>query len=1039
MSMKKHLFLFLHFIAVALSVMAQQTDRIVVTGRVTDSSGEPLTAVLVNVDGTDNVVYTDIDGKYAINTPTEGTLTFAQVGYVKQKHPVKGRRTMDITMMETEATKMEELVVVGYSRVERRDLTGSVSSAKLPEVKPFLSFDQMLAGQAAGVFVSGSSGALGSANLLTIRGISSILGDNNPLYVIDGVPMYGTDRQANSSSTTGGMIDAISMGGNQVGGGSLNYNSEVLDGIFERNPLASINPEDIESIEILKDAFATAIYGSRGTAGVVLITTKKGSREKTQVNVSYNLSVESPIGKHLLLNGPEYAMIYSHFLPGQSFPTGHDTDWVSAVTRTAVSHNTAASVSGGTNKTNYFLSLAYNDNQSYIINNALKRYSARANLDTELHRDWKMGFSLSLSRINNNAVAAPAVYGAALIKAPNLPVVRKDNGDYHYGYLPNTKGSNAAYNPVAMAYINRESIGDIRTLGHVYLEFKPLSGVVFRTEAGTDLYHTLTSIRKGELPKEISTSNNQAQETVAQYYKFVLNNTLNVNKIIGSKHHLQGVLGQSYEYANEYTNSVAGNDFFSPHLTGVGAAREKRVISSGRQEWALFSAFTRLNWQYDRRYLLGFTWRIDGSSRFNKNNRYLSTPSIAAGWRLSEEDFVKRVLGRYVDEMKLRASLGWSSKDGNSSYYGAQAVYTLSPINYGGRNFLVMSQPGNRNLGWEKAVTLDVGLDLSLMKNRLELTLDYYRKKTVGMLFPSDLPLYTGYRKQQQNIADMMNEGIEAKLLWHNVRTSEFQWQSILNLSYNRNRILKLNFHGNQLEDLNSSTKYYAEGQPVAQFYLHRWEGVDPATGNPLWRYTDGTLSTVPPGANLKTAISERSVQGKAMPDVYGGLTNNIVYKRWELGFLFSFAVGGKLMNSTRAHLLTYSTDEVNNLSKSILTMWQLPGQQTDIPKLRHESIVGAYDYAAGIGSTRFLEDASYLRLKTLELAYNVSSEWLRKTRLLTRLRVYALMTNVFTLTPYTGIDPEVSAFGSSAIYAGYDNLTMPQTRSIQLGLRASF
>lgn len=1032
--MKRNLILYI-FLILMVPVMAQ-TKR-TITGTVNDESGEPVISALINIDGTTTAVYSDLNGNYSIQAEEGQTLVFSFLGYVKQTHKVGKSDVINVILKEDDNTRLSDVVVVGYSTVERRDLTGSVSSVKLPEEKPFLSIDQMLAGQAPGVLVSASSGALGSANMMTIRGISSIIGDNNPLYVIDGVPIYSTDRENNLTSTSGGSFQGASMTGGQVGGGSLAYNQEVVNS-FEKNPLMSLNPDDIESIEILKDAFSTAIYGSRGSAGVILITTKKGSREKTQVNVNYSMAIDNPIGKLDLLNGDEYAAIYSAYYPDGNFPTGYNTDWVDAVTRTAVSHNLSASVSGGTQKSNYFISMSYNNNESYIINNALERFSARANLDTQLSEKWKMGISTSISKVNNNSIAAPSIYSAALKKAPNLPIY-DENGDYHYGYSPNSKGDNGAYNPVAMARENQEGVKDIRVIGNAYLEFKPFSWMTLRSEIGTDISNSQAMIRKADIPVDLDeVVDNQATETTNMNYKVVINNTLNISKSFGYDHFLQGVIGQSYEYSNERVTGVRGQNFFSSELIGVGAAQDKSVMQAMRQKWALFSVFTRLNYQYKHRYMLGVTYRVDGSSRFNKDNRYLGTPSVSLGWRASEESFIKENLP-WIDEMKLRGSVGWSSKDGNSSYYGAQATYVLADRNYGGHNYLMMSQPGNVDLRWEKTITYDLGLDLSVLKNRLDITVDYFYKKTTDMLFGSDLPGYTGYEKQNQNIADMMNAGIEFKIISTNIKTRDFVWQSILNISHNTNKILKLNFKGQQINQLNSSDKYYAEGHPAAQWYLHEWAGVDPETGNPLWRYADGTLSTTPPAASSETSDINKKVYGTAIPTFYGGFTNNFSYKNWELDLLFTFSYGSKMLNATKSSLLTYTTDQAYNLGKDILKMWQVPGQKTDIPKLNHASIVGSYDYSLGITTSRFLEDNSYLRLKSLQLTYNVPQSFLQKIKFFNQFKIYAAMTNVFTITDYSGVDPEVSAFGSSAINAGYDYMTMPQSRSYQFGIRASF
>lgn len=1015
----------------ALAAHGQQ----VVTGNVTDNHGTPLETVTVSVKGTTRAIMTDASGAYQISVQPHDTLLYSFVGYTKKEVPVAGRRRVNVAL-ESSSISLTELVVTGYGKQERRDLTGSVSSVKLDDDVSFQTVDQMLQGRAPGVYMSTSSGALGSANVLTIRGLSSIIGDNNPLYVVDGVPIYGTDRSANSTSKDGGAIPAISMGGVQTGGGSLQYNMD-LKYSFEKNPLATLNPDDIESIEILKDAFATAIYGSRGANGVVLVTTKKGSRDRTRIQVTHTLGIDRLMGKLPLLDGDGYAQVYTNYFNGQNFPMGTNTDWVDAVTRTAVSNNTAVSVSGGNKLTTYFLSLSASDNQSYIINNDMQRYSARLNLDAELSRTLKMGINISIARLNNNALQAQDIYAQAIRKAPNLPIY-DETGNYYYGYQPNAQGLSEAYNPVAMAYINDETSDDTRTTGNVFLEWTPISWLSWRTEAGADIYNVFSNIRKGELPETLTgVVGNQATETSRNNMKYVINNTLNVNKVLG-QHFLQGVAGQSYEYTRERYMSVAGSDFFSPDLKGVGAAQNRRVLGAYSQQSALFSAFVRLNYQYAMKYMAGVTYRLDGSSHYNKNHRYLGTPSVSVGWRFSREKAVHEALP-FIGEGKLRASVGVSSKDGNNSYYGAQAVYTLNGLTtYAGQKYLQMSQPSNANLDWERTTTWNVGLDLEMLKRRITVTLDWYYKKTTNMLFSSNLPLYTGYSKENQNIADMMNTGLDLQVVTQNIVGKDWQWETVLNLSRAANKILKLNFEGNQLDELNSSYKYYEEGEAAAQWYLHKWAGVDPETGNPLWEYKDGTVSTVPPASQWAISNSNKFVMGTSLPTFYGSLKNNVTWKNVELDVFLNFCVGSHMMNATRATLLTY-TQDAGNLGSEILNMWQMPGQKTDIPKLKNASIIGAYDYTTSITSDRFLENNSYLRLKTLTLAYRFPQALLQRTHVLQQLRLYVTMTNLLTLTGYSGLDPEVSAFGSSVTSSGYDNSTMPSSRSYQFGISATF
>lgn len=1028
-------------LALLLTTVTRAQNRVTVSGRVTDEQSAPLPAVAVYVEGSGNGELTRNDGTYSIPIVPGSELIFSCMGYVTEKIKVTGRDVLNVVLKPDKGFLIAETIVTGYSRQERRNITGSISSVSLPDIKASgRSLDQLLAGQAAGVFVS-SSGALGSANLLTIRGISSIMGDNNPLYVVDGVPIYGTDRGSNSVSTTGGVIRAASMGGMTTGGGSLQFDSDMMDQNYEKNPLMALNPEDIESIEILKDAYATAIYGSRGAAGVILITTKKGSRESSQISVNYSLSIDTPISKLPVLSGDEYSQVYSMYYPPKSFKfaQGINTDWIDAVTRTAVSHNTSASITGGTDKINYFLSLGYSNAESYVIENGMQNYNARLNITSQVNDVLTVGANMSMSKNDNFALEASKIYNYALKKAPNLPIYDED-GKYFYGFAPyNSNGYIDAYNPVAMARNNTGSLKDTRSIGNVYAELRLFDFLSLKSEAGMDLNYSSTYTKAAELPASMSAvPNNHASELTRQNFRFVNNNTANFNYVTKDHSFYQVVIGQSYETSNEYSSSIYGSDFFSPDLIGVGAAQSKRVTSSGTSRWALFSAFARANYTHRNKYILGLTYRLDGSSRYNRNHRYLSTPSVSFGWRLSEERFAKERL-RWMDDFKIRASIGWQSKDAYNSYYGAQATYVLSSVPLGGNAFLKMSQPGNVNLNWEKTITYDAGIDATLLDRKVELTLDYYYRKTVDMLFSSDVPAYTGYTKQDQNIADMRNSGVEFRLVSRNLQKGDWGWLTTFNVSRNTNKILKLNFEGNQLDQLNTTFKYYSVGYPVAQWYLHQWAGVDPDTGDPLWKYNDGTVSTIPPAANWGDSQNNKKIMGTALPTVYGGFTNTITFKNLELNALFSFSVGGRMINATKADLMNYTSSNAFNLHRDILNMWQIQGQETDVPKLSNKSIIGNYDYTSAITTTRYLEKSDFLRLKNIELAWTMGSGLLSKIRFVKYVKFYALVTNLFTLTPYSGLDPESSAFGSSAISSGYDYMTMPQSRSYQFGTRITF
>lgn len=574
-----------------LTVIRAQ-NRITVSGKVVDEDSVPLPAVAVYVEGSRQGEITKNDGTYSITVDSDAELTFSCLSYETQKIAVSGRKTIDVVLKEDRQFFIMETIVTGYSKQERRDITGSISSVALPDIKASgRSLDQLLVGQAAGVFVASSSGALGSANLLTIRGVTSIMGDNNPLYVVDGVPIYGTDRASNSVSTTGGSIRGASIGGMGTGGGSLQYDSDMMNQNYEKNPLLALNPEDIESIEILKDAYATAIYGSRGAAGVILVTTKKGSRENAQVSVNFSVSVDSPISKLPVLDGDEYAQIYSMYYPskGYKFHPGINTDWIDEVTRTAVSTNTSASINGGTDKVNYFISLGYSDANSYVIRNDMQNYNARINLTSQLNKFLTVGANMSMAKTDNNSLEASKIYNLALKKAPNLPV-RDENGRWFYGFAPyNSIGNIDAYNPVAMAHDNTSTLKDTRSIGNVYGEARLFDFLTLKCEVGMDLNYSSTYTKVGELPASMqAVPNNHASELTRQNFRFVNNNTLNFNYVTKNNSFFQAIVGQSYETSNEYASAIYGSDFFSPALIGVGAAQNKRVNTSGTSRWALF-------------------------------------------------------------------------------------------------------------------------------------------------------------------------------------------------------------------------------------------------------------------------------------------------------------------------------------------------------------------------------------------------------------------------------------------------------------------
>ncbi len=1003
---------------------------------------EPIPGASVIIRGTTIGISTGVDGKFSLNVNESDTLEFSFIGYKTKLFKVGSKRDFSI-VLDPDIMRLNEVIVVGYGSQERRNLTGSVTSIKANELEALkVSFDNALIGKVAGLQINSSSGTPGSATSITIRGLSTLNDQANaPLIVIDGVPVYGTGKDLNNTDFSNSSSPLISFGETRVNN-SLESKSE-----FERNPLSNLNPDDIESIEILKDAFATAIYGSRGATGVILVTTKKGKQGTPRINFRYETGLLKPIGTPDLLNGEQYNEIYTKYneLKGlnKPFTSPYNTNWLNEVLRTAVTHEANMSVSAGTDKSNYYISGSYLDNPSYIINNDFKRYTGRVNLNYRGSDHFSFGTNMSVNFTDNNALNAQKIYRQAILKAPNLPIV-DDQGEYVYDKGSNPDGIEDS-NPVAYANTNINYLQDTRTLGNVFFEYTPWEWLVLKSVFGIDLYNSRGYNRQASRP---TLPGGEAIESLAQNRKLVLDNTASIRKRIGENHFINSVFGQSFETSTEQRTNISGTNFFHDFIQSIGAASATRVRSSLQQKWALVSYFFRVNYQYRDKYLAGVSYRIDGSSRFNKNERYVGFPSFSLGWKISEEGFMERFTK--LDELKIRGSVGFAGVQGSGGYYGNQGQYVLNDnnSNYAGLPILEIKQPNNPNLGWEKTRSLNLGLDLSMFDSRFTLTYDFYHRKINNMLYSSAIPLYQGWSSQVQNIGAMENYGMELTISSLNISRSEFKWSSTFNISGNRNRVLKLNFEGGDIGFAEAGYKYLKEGEPAGQFFLYDWVSVDPMTGDPLWRDADGNISNVPPASKWRVVDDvnvNRKPYGTSMPDFYGGFGNIISFRNFEMNAFISFSQGGKMINGSRATLLTYSTKDANNLSTEILNYWKIPGMETTIPRLTNPSITkpygvsspsdAYYDYTTSRTITRFLEDASYIRLRTLVFTYTFDKKITGRIKGLNSLRVYIKATNLFTLTKYSGIDPEVNAFGSSAIMSGYDELTMPQAKVIQFGI----
>lgn len=861
--------------------------------------------------------------------------------------------------------------------------------------------------------------------------------------------MYGIDKDNNTTNFSGQNYAAAFNG--KVTGALTQNDRET----FERNPLALINPEDVESVEVLKDAYATAIYGSRGASGVILIKTKQGRLGSPKMGVQFSTALSSPFSEYKLMNGDQYADFYNDYFAARkqtlTFPKGVNTDWREKIEKTGHSYNASFNVSNGNEKGNYYVSGAYTKEQPYIVNNDYERYQGRVNLNQHLNKALNVGTNLTLSSTNNAALSANLLYGDAAIAPPNKPIY-DDFGNYVWNNWKNPLISGVArdLNPVGYTATTTNYITDNNVVGNIFAELDVSSWAKLRSELGVDwetsrAYSRFTS--KPKIPGGL------ASETNTWRRKWVVNNTLNFNKRLGL-HGLTGVIGQSFESSTENSVNVTASAFPNDMVLSLNSAGSRLFGNALEQKWALVSYFGRFNYEFKNRYFLGATYRLDGSSKFSADRRYVGFPSFAAGWDLSKEHFMEQFT--FVDQFKLRGSVGLSGSDGGTGYYGNKGIYANLPGNatWGSDIAIVPTTPNNPDLKWETRTKYNMGVDISLFRGAVNVTADYYSERTKNAILSFPIPSFLGFPTQPQNIGELSNKGVELTVNTSNINKNGFKWNSSFNITRNVNKIVKL-YQKNGLTDpivlagnLEKSTgRFLLEGQSATAFNLYEWRGVNPANGNPQWSDVDGNITEKNVQLAANGGDKNRKNLGDAAPKFFGGLDNTITYKGIELNAFFSYAYGNKMINGSKAYLYAYTSLEANNLSTDLLNYWKTPGQQTDIPALLNASnsqTIGGVtnpsgtDYTLGRNTSRFLEDASYIKLRTITLAYNFPVEKMKKIRV-AALKLFVQADNVLIITKYSGIDPEVSAFGSSSLQMGRDEFTMPAPRTIRAGVKVGF
>jgi TonB-linked SusC/RagA family outer membrane protein len=1000
--MKKGVFLYLFSLVAVLPVLAQMRT---LTGTVrADNSGDPLSGVTIHIKGSTYRVATNPDGSFSMSVNGTPELQFSMVGYLSRQVKVGADISQLDIKLQTASSKLSEVVVVGYGEQARRYTTEAVSVVRAVDITnvPAVSPQQLLQGQVAGVNMTNSSGLLGNASLLRVRGAASITAGSQPLFVIDGVPL--NDGTYNTS----------------YGGGS------------SLNPLLEINPEDIASITVLKDAAAAAIYGSRGSNGVILIETRKGAlNHKTQLKLDYYTGWVSPTDKLDVMNGDEYRTFYNDYITKVKgtapidFPA-KSTDWPSLVTRTGRTSNYALSASGGNDKTRFYVGGNYMDDESFVIGNNLQRLSGRVNLEHTATKHLQLGVNFSTGYTNmdriyqegnasgNNSLPP---YTAGFFNTPFTPAYT-DDGQFA------TPGTNALAN-IALStnkYYTR------RNTGNAYAKLNITDDLWVKTDWGIDLLETEERIRRSSK----LVPNGSGSRTLWQDNKWLTTNSLNYDKRIGDKHQVTLLAAYSYETARYDDIKVTGTGYTSDQLLNVGSAAVTTGAATG-QRWALESYIFRGNYRFQDKYLFEGTLRRDGSSRFGANKKYGNFWAVSGGWIMSQEQFLKDV--SFIDYMKLSASYGVTGND-RINYYSYLGLYTAgTDANYAGQPGLRPTQIKNPNLGWEETRQFDLGLAMNVLNSRIQLSVDYYSKYSKDLLLSMAVPSTTGFGFSTRNAGKMRNRGVDVQITGIPVRTKDLEWTTSLNLGFVKNKVIALSSDNKDEEGRNYILSSFGgqrviQGYAMNSFYLLNYKGINPETGDPEWYTKDGKATTAP-------TANDQIIAGSSMPKVTGGFNNTVRYKQFDLGVNFYFSYGNKVMLN-EFQILDNATSATNNLSKDMLNYWQKPGDQAFAPAATSASWkTRPFNQL----STAQLFDGSFLRLKTLTLGYNLPSNLLSNTHVLSGARLYVLGQNLWTVKSknFRGADPEVSLYGSNGQVAGESSFSLPQPKTITVGVNLVF
>lgn len=969
----------------SISAFAQQ---ITVSGKVTDSNQEPIIGASVLEKGTSNGMITDMDGNFSLTTAPNATITISYIGY--QTTEVKATSKPLKIELKDDSELLDEVVVIGYGTMQKKDVTTSVTSVSTKELneRPIISTGAALQGKAAGVQITQPNGLPGQEMVIRVRGNSSISASNDPLYVVDGVPM--TD-------------------------------------------IGYLSPNDIETMQILKDASSAAIYGSRAANGVVLITTKSGAKGEAKIAFNSFVGFSNVIKSMKSLNHAQYKELMDE-TGAINLPDGlkDETDWFKETFTTGVNQNYQLSFSNGNDKMRYFVSGGYTQDDGVIKVAFYKRYNFRANLENQIRKWFKLSSSVAYSDYSSNGIISGqgANRAGVVLSVINTPTYAKIWDDENPGqYYNNFYGANVTH-PVSNMSRSADNIAKSnRLLGNVSGEITFAPFLKFKSSLAIDRksYHYTSFLD----PKKTSYGREQfgtADDNRSQSTVLVFDNTLSFDKKF-KKHALSAVAVSSYTNS-DYTYSYQGvSHFFSSDIHTLNAGNK---VSQGNgttaSQWAIMSYAFRAAYNYDSKYMVTANMRTDGSSKLAPGKRWGIFPSISAGWRLSSEKFMEDYT--WINDLKLRGGWGQTGNQSGIGDYAYLQRYNITRQNWweeGKANAMVTLSPANmpnRDLTWETTTQTNIGIDLSVLDNRLQFTADAYYKHTTNLLMDVPLPSTASVSSVTRNEGEMENKGLEFAINSKNF-VGKFKWDTDFNISFNRNKVTKLNlqkiyYYGQTSESTNEKVVRMTEGKPLGMFWGFISDGVDPQTGDIIYRDID---------KNGRITSSDKTYIGDPNPDFTFGMTNNFSYKGIGLNIFLTGSVGNDIYNASRIE--TEGMYSSRNQSTEVLNRWKKPGDITNVPR----ALISTENVKA---SSRWVEDGSYLRVKNITLSYEFPTRMLKKI-FLNRLQVYASAQNLITFTKYKGFDPEVNQFGNSATVQGIDWGTYPQVKTFVFGLNVEF